>query len=158
VIIPFARVEIQEVMSFKVAQIDHVHVYVSDRYEAAQWYGRVLGLSIVEGHEDWAADPNGPLTISSDGGNTGLALFQRANPVPPAQRTTIAFRVDAEGFRGFLARLAEQPVYDEGGQQVAALEAIDHDHSFSVYFCDPYGNPYEITSYDYAALAATLKK
>ena len=102
----------------------------------------------------WADDPNGPLSISPDGGNTELALFQRPCAVPPAQRATIAFRVGGAGFQAFLARLAEHPVYDREGQQVTAQDIVDHDKSFSVYFCDPDGNPYELTTYDYAEVAA----
>lgn len=32
---------------FKVLQIDHVELFVPDRYEAARWYERVLGLEPV---------------------------------------------------------------------------------------------------------------
>jgi catechol 2,3-dioxygenase-like lactoylglutathione lyase family enzyme len=140
-------------MSFKVEQLDHVHVYVSDRAKAAEWYERVLGLTVVEKTKVWAEDPDGPLSISSDGGNTELALFQRPTDVPPAKRQTIAFRVDAAGFRAFLSRLDEHPVFDLEGRQVTAQDISDHQLSFSLYFCDPDGNSYEITTYDYAEIA-----
>ena len=61
---------------FRVLQIDHVELFVPDRYEAADWYKRTLGLDIVPGYEQWAADPRGPLMISSDDGSTKLALFE----------------------------------------------------------------------------------
>ena len=138
---------------FKVAQLDHVHVYVTDREAAAAWYKRILGLEIVGKFSSWADDPDGPLTISPDDGNTELALFQRPCAVPPAQRATIAFRVDGAGFKAFLARLNEYPVYDRDGRQVTAQDIVDHAMSFSVYFCDPDGNPYELTTYDYAEVA-----
>ena len=32
------------------------------------------------------------------------------------------------------------------------IEVVDHSVSFSIYFQDPYENPYEITSYDYEIL------
>ena len=32
---------------FKVLQIDHVELFVPDRYEAARWYERTLGLQVV---------------------------------------------------------------------------------------------------------------
>ena len=32
------------------------------------------------------------------------------------------------------------------------MEAEDHQVSWSLYFADPHGNPFEITSYDYATL------
>lgn len=34
-------------MTFRVEQIDHVELYVPDRYQAADWYHSVLGLEIV---------------------------------------------------------------------------------------------------------------
>lgn len=52
--------------TFRVLQIDHVELFVPDRHEAAEWYRRTLGLEIVPGYQDWAADPGGPLMISSD--------------------------------------------------------------------------------------------
>jgi catechol 2,3-dioxygenase-like lactoylglutathione lyase family enzyme len=131
--------------NFKVAQLDHVHVYVADRAKAAEWCERILGLTVVPEHAGWAADPRGPLTVSSDGGNTSLALFQH----DIADRTMIAFRVDGAGFKTFLGRLSEYPVYDRDGRQVTAQDVVDHEHSFSIYFCDPDGNPYELTTYDY---------
>ena len=132
---------------FKVEQLDHVHVYVADQYEAAVWYKEVLGLDILAEHESWARE-GGPLTISSDGGNTCLALFQRAREAGAAV-STIAFRVRGESFIAFLAGLEEREVLDEHGRRVTGGDVVDHDHSFSLYFCDPYGNPYELTTYEY---------
>jgi catechol 2,3-dioxygenase-like lactoylglutathione lyase family enzyme len=87
-------------VSFRVDQIDHVELFVPDRHEAAAWYQRVLGLNIVAEYEHWAADPRGPLMISSDGGHTKLALFQGT---PQGSRETagfhlVAFRVGAVNF------------------------------------------------------------
>ena len=65
---------------FKVLQIDHVELFVPDRYEAARWYERTLGLQVVPECEPWAVD-GGPLMISSDGGSTKLALFE-GQPAP----------------------------------------------------------------------------
>ncbi len=39
----------------------------------------------------------------------------------------------------------------------AGRAALDHDFAWSLYFSDPFGNPYEITSYDYGALSESLK-
>ncbi len=44
-------------MTFRVAQIDHVELFVPDRGEAAAWYAKVLGLHPLPGTERWAADP-----------------------------------------------------------------------------------------------------
>ena len=82
-------------MPFRVAQIDHVELFVPDRHAAAAWYSEVLGLAPLPGAEKWAADPGGPLMISPDGGRTKLALFQ-GNPQgnrPTAGFHRVAFRV-----------------------------------------------------------------
>lgn len=134
---------------FRVKQIDHVELYVPDQYTAAQWYQQVFGLEIVPGFEFWAAA--GPLMISSDGGHTKLALFKGEPPgfKSPIGFQRVAFHVDSQGFLTFLNRLAEHPVFDHDGNQAYSLEVVDHDLSYSLYFCDPYGNRYEVTTYDY---------
>lgn len=139
---------------FKVEQIDHIHVHVHDQYEAAAWYSEVLGLEILAEYEDWATG-GGPLTISSDGGNTSLALFQRARPGSVAL-STIAFRVGGEGFIAFLAGLKEREIRDVRGNRVTRADLVDHERSFSIYFCDPDGNPFELTTYDYQYVSERL--
>src|SRR2546427_8807431 len=61
---------------FRVQQIDHVEMFVPDRYEAARWYEATLGLHIVPEFEFWANGPGGPLMIAA--GTTKLALFAGA--------------------------------------------------------------------------------
>lgn len=136
---------------FRVDQIDHVELFVPDRREAAAWYGRILGLAVLPQYEHWAEDPGGPLMISSDGGSTKLALFQGT---PQGQRETagfrrVAFRVDAENFVRFLARLPQLDLIDDSGRPVTASHVTDHGRAFSVYFCDPSGHRLELTTYDY---------
>lgn len=140
--------------TFSVAQIDHVEVFVPDRYEAAAWYERVLGLRILRDFEFWATE-GGPLMISSDDGNTMLALFSGTpNGAPePVGHRRVAFRVGAAGFQQFLDRLEEAPVFDARDRQVTPRDVVDHGKSFSIYFCDPYGNRYEVTTYEYDAVA-----
>ena len=134
---------------FRVAQIDHVHLFVSDRREAAAWYERILGFKIVRDFEAWAV-PGGPLIISPDDGNTKLALFEskRADEPNTEPKKTVACRTDAEGFCRFLERLARHPVFDESGKSVSTLKVVDHDLAFSVYFNDSAGNSLELTTYD----------
>jgi catechol 2,3-dioxygenase-like lactoylglutathione lyase family enzyme len=95
--------------------IDHVELFVPDRYEAAGWYQRVLGLEILSAYEHWATAPGGPLMISSDDGSTKLALFegepQQSKPTAGFHR--VAFRADAEAFIALLRRLEELDLKDQ---------------------------------------------
>ncbi|MCV2356786.1 VOC family protein [Paucibacter sp. B2R-40] len=125
-------------------KIDHIHVYVSDRAAAEAWYGAVLGLSRIKALEFWAAD-GGPLTLSDLSGMVHLALFERQ---PERCRSTIALAANASDFLAWRAHLAAAlPV---------PVNLEDHQVSWSLYFNDPDGNPFEITSYDYAELASQL--
>lgn len=138
---------------FRVSQIDHVHVFVADRRAAARWYADVLGLEVCQEIE--SEDDGGPLVVSSDGGNTGLALF-KSRPGSARTSTTVAFRVGGRGFLEFLGRLASLEVAGAGGRALTAADVVDHDYCYSVYFDDPDGNPYELTTYDYDDVRARL--
>jgi catechol 2,3-dioxygenase-like lactoylglutathione lyase family enzyme len=132
----------------RVEQIDHVEVFVPDRREAARWYERVFGLEIMDGFEEWAAN-GGPLMVSS-GGGTKLALFEGE---PRGSRETVgfrrvAFRVGGEGFVEFLGKLPELGVESR---------VTDHDKAYSVYFPDPYGNDFEVTTYDHGYVSEHLR-
>ena len=142
---------------FTVIQIDHVELFVPDRYEAARWYERVLGLRVVPECEGWAAG-GGPLMISSDGGNTKLALFE-GQPIPSPQTAAfrrVAFRVTGEGFQEFVIRLPELALTDDRHRQVGAGSVVDHQQAYSIYFSDPYGHLLEVTTYDYEKTTALL--
>jgi len=141
-----------------VGPLDHVELFVRDRYEAASWYERALGLEIVEECRHWAENPNGPLMISSDGGATKLALFTGE---PQGARETagfhrVAFAVDARAFLAFLDRLSSLQLQDHQGRPVHADAVVDHQQAYSIYFADPYGHRLEVTTYDYEAVRAAL--
>jgi catechol 2,3-dioxygenase-like lactoylglutathione lyase family enzyme len=139
-------------MSFQVKHIDHVEIQVPDRYEAARWYDAVFGLKILKDFEFWAEPSGGgPLMVSSDGGTTKLAIFE-GEPTghrPPVGFERVAFNVDGDGFMDFLSRLDELELYNHQGERIASEHAVDHALSWSIYFSDPYGNRFEITTYDY---------
>jgi catechol 2,3-dioxygenase-like lactoylglutathione lyase family enzyme len=141
-----------------ICEIDHVEMFVPDRYEAARWYEQVLGLTIVPDYEEWAANPRGPLMISNDGGRTKLALFagEPQGPRPTSGFHLVAFRVDADGFIMFLARLNMLELKDHREQPVSAGAVVDHRKSYSIYFSDPYGHRLEVTTYEYEATRAAL--
>lgn len=124
--------------------IDHIHVYVGDRDAAEQWYARVLGLHRMPEFEYWAVD-GGPLTLADASGAVHLALFERT---PMQNRSTVALRVSATAFIAWQAHVRAELGHD--------VEIEDHVGSWSMYFADPDGNPYEITSYDVEAIAAAL--
>ena len=142
----------------KVVALDHVELFVPDRFEAASWYQRTLGLEIVEECRPWADNPQGPLMISSDGGITKLALF---TGTPQGARETagfhrVAFVADGKGFLAFLERLPGLALQDHQARPVRADAAVDHQAAYSIYFCDPYGHRLEVTTYDYDAVRAAL--
>jgi catechol 2,3-dioxygenase-like lactoylglutathione lyase family enzyme len=143
-------------MTFRVAQIDHVELFVPDRRAAAAWYAEVLGLAPLASAEKWAADPGGPLMISPDGGRTKLALFQGE---PQGSRPTagfhrVAFRVSGPDFLIFLGR-AERLGLGEGQLPV---RVVDHETAFSAYFADPYGHRLEVTTYDHEPVRAARRE
>jgi catechol 2,3-dioxygenase-like lactoylglutathione lyase family enzyme len=127
-------------------RIDHIHIYVSDRSAAEHWYRAVMGLTRVEEFAFWATD-GGPLTLANASGEIHLALFERPTQ---SRHATIAFGVTAEHFLAWREHLRGIPAL--------AVELADHSISWSLYFCDPDGNPYEITSYEYQSLAPQLGK
>ncbi len=123
--------------------IDHIHVYVPDREEAADWFHQVLGFNVVEALRTWATD-GGPLTIEDESGSVHLALFQREDIVPS---TAIAFGADATNFLEWKERLENKGIL---------LRCTDHELAWSVYFKDPFGNMYEITTNEHAAVSLVL--
>jgi catechol-2,3-dioxygenase len=127
-------------------RIDHVHVFVSDRARAERWYQDALGFVRVSGLELWM-DQGGPLTIANSAGTVHLALFERP---PQPCRSVIAFAVGKDDFlawRSHLSRVLGR-----------APELQDHQVTWSMYFSDPDGNPFEITSYDYSTLEPSLRR
>jgi catechol 2,3-dioxygenase-like lactoylglutathione lyase family enzyme len=138
-----------------VHRIDHIKVSVPDRYEAARWYQEVLGLRILHGSA-WdaaAALPGGPLFLGVDEtvDGTKVALLE-GDPVgenPPIGLTRAAFSVPAESFLRFLDRLEELELYDEAGERLTRRHVVDQWIAWSLYFNDPYGNRYELLTYEY---------
>ena len=89
--------------------------------------------------------------ISSDGGNTKLALFRGS---PQGSRETagfqlVAFRVGAAIFAQFVGKLPELDLTDHLGRPVTSDLVVDHEMAYSIYFCDPFGHRLELTTYDY---------
>jgi catechol 2,3-dioxygenase-like lactoylglutathione lyase family enzyme len=145
---------------FRVLPIDHVELFVPDRYEAAAWYLRILGLEIIPAYETWAADPRGPLMMSNDGGSTKLALF--TGPPQESRATAgfhrVAFRLSGAGFLDFLRRVEGLNLRDSDDRPVTANSVVDHDQAYSIYFSDPYGHRLELTTYESETVRSALRR
>ena len=124
--------------------IDHVHVHVSDRTASELWYARVLGLTRSKEYEFWAVG-DGPLTIQNSEGTVHIALFERS---PTKTHSTIALGVAADEYLEWMRHL-EQELNEPPKSE-------DHDASLSLYFTDPDGNPYEITTYEHEAVRQAI--
>ena len=140
---------------FRVAQLDHVELFVPERDAAAAWYARTLGLQIVPEYAPWAADPQGPLMIATARAGTKLALFagEPQGTRPTAGFYRVAFRVSRRDFEAFLAHVRESPVFGNRGEEARELVVRDHGAALSVYFRDPYGNQLEVTTYEVTPVA-----
>ena len=127
-------------MNPKLQNIDHIHVIVSDRQKALDWYNNILGLKPSK--EIIVLPKSGPLMIRNNEGNINIALFKGKSK---DNQAVIAFKVSGEQFINCHNTITHSLTEN--------LEVVDHDIQFSIYFEDPFGNPYEITSYDYDMLA-----
>lgn len=144
--------------TFRMGSLDHVHVRVPDRDEAARWYREHLGFEPVEEFAVWATEvERGPLQISADGGRTGLALFEIAegHPAQP-QETGIAFSVDAETFAAFVRALPGDAFRTAAGEALEAAHLVDFDRCWAIDLVDPWGNRYELNCYDYDVVLREL--
>jgi catechol-2,3-dioxygenase len=120
--------------------IDHIHINVTDRERAERWYKKILGLSRIQELEFWAGG-GGPLTLADASGRVHLALFESNN----VQNTTIALKVSSQGLAEWIDHLSRNGI---------DVEPVDHEVSWSIYFNDVDGNPFEITTYEYSGFKA----
>ena len=120
----------------KLEFIDHIHINVANRAAAEAWYRDYLGFVRDPAFESWVTD-KGPLTLVNSDGNIHLALFERAE----IQNTVIAFNVSASGLGEWIQHLQLEGI---------PVDPVDHDLSWSIYFRDLDGNPFEITTYEYS--------
>lgn len=138
-------------------RLDHVHIRVPDRAEAARWYSDKLGFEPVEAYDFWATDvPGGPLQISADGGETMLALFEAGDghPMIP-QETGVAFSVEADAFIAF-ARSLPCDIDHTPGVPLMVDHLVDFDLCWAFDLVDPWGNRYEVNCYEYDRIQADL--
>ncbi len=143
--------------TFRMGKLDHVHIRVPNRAEAAAWYAQHLGFEPVADYEFWATGfEGGPLQISADGGATMLALFEAGDGHPMvAQQTGVAFSVDADTFASF-ARSLPGEIHTPEGRALIADDVIDFDMCWAFDLADPWGNRYELNCYDYERVRTEL--
>ena len=149
--------DMADARAFRMGRLDHVHIRVPDRAEAAAWYAKHLGFEPVEQYDFWATGfEGGPLQISADGGKTMLALFQASEGHPMvAQTTGVAFSVDAETFISFTRSLPGE-INGPSGRPLVPNDVIDFDMCWAFDLADPWGNQYELNCYDYDRIKADL--
>jgi catechol 2,3-dioxygenase-like lactoylglutathione lyase family enzyme len=148
---------VAEFRAFRMGRLDHVHIRVPDRAEAAAWYAQHLGFEPVSEYDFWATGfEGGPLQISADGGKTMLALFQASDghPMIP-QQTGVAFSVDVEVFALFTRSLPGE-INTPSGRPLVANDMIDFDMCWAFDFADPWRNQYELNCYDYARVRTDI--
>lgn len=143
--------------TFRMGRLDHVHIRVPDRAEAARWYAEHLGFEPVAEYDFWASGfDGGPLQISADGGRTMLALFEASegHPMVP-QLTGVAFSVDADSFVSF-ARSLPRGIDSPRGEPLVVTDLVDFDLCWAFDLVDPWGNQYELNCYEYDRVEAAL--
>ncbi len=125
--------------------IDHIHVYVSNREKAAEWYKKVLGFQVNQTLAFWADNIHGPLTIEDPTGKIHLALFNCEDFTPS---TAIAFKAGGKEFLEWKSILEKENIL---------LRCTDHKVAWSVYFNDLDGNMHEITCYEHDYVTERLQ-
>ena len=134
--------------------IDHVHIEVKNREVAAHWYHRILGLNPDVKLADWAKHSAGPLILSTASSTAVLALFARESK-QASRDATIAFWVSGLNFITFVEKLDRYQLTHISQRMLIQSNVVDHRISQSIYFLDRDNNRIEVTTYDYALVAAT---
>ncbi|MDF2043237.1 MULTISPECIES: VOC family protein [unclassified Pantoea] len=127
----------------KIAEIDHIHLYVENIEQAETWYNKVLGFSRDNALYFWF-EQGGPLVIRNN--RASLSLFLRSTQLPGH---TVAFCVAASSFSELIPVLRDNKI---------PFTVSDHAVSMSVYFSDLSDNKIEITSYDYVDAKQILER
>ena len=136
-------------------KIDHIHIRVSDAAKAADWYSRVLWLAADTRYRHMQDGPHGVIMMANPSGTVRLAISQEEGAA--AFAGAIAFVVSGQDFLEWIDQLAGERVLNSEGQTIARDSVRDHGFFCSLSFVDPFGNPFEIVSYDHTWLAGKLK-
>ena len=142
---------------FRMGKLDHAHIRVPNRAEAAAWYSKHLGFEPVEQFDFWATGfEGGPLQISADGGDTMLALFEATEGHPLVrEQTGVAFSLDAAAFMAFVRSLPGE-INTPTGETLSPSHIVDFDLCWAIDLADPWGNKYELNCYEYDVIRSDL--
>ncbi|WP_028534151.1 VOC family protein [Paludibacterium yongneupense] len=136
-------------------KIDHIHIRVSDVTKAIAWYHRVLGLSADPRYKPLQDGEHAMTMMANPSGTVRLAVGQDAGTT--ALPGAVAFVVNGQDFLDWIDQLAGERVASRDGQNIARDSVRDHQFFCSISFVDPFGNPFEIVSYDHTWLSGKLK-
>lgn len=141
-----------------VLKIDHIHRYTEDKWEAAKWYEKHFGFTIMPEMEAHARSGTyTPLDVINKEGNIILALFTARNKSDMQSTSTIAMRTTAASFIQMIEQAKPYGFLKRNGDFLTKDDIIFHkpSHDVSVYFVDPWGNSIEIiTHYDHSVSQA----
>jgi catechol 2,3-dioxygenase-like lactoylglutathione lyase family enzyme len=124
---------------FKLQNIDHIAITVSNMERSIKWYQDVLGMEQVYA-DVWGAAPAMMML-----GSSGVALFPARTSTPespnktPLSMSHFAFRASRPDF---------EQAKEDLRQRGIEFEFKDHTVSHSIYFSDPDGYELEITTYE----------
>jgi catechol 2,3-dioxygenase-like lactoylglutathione lyase family enzyme len=142
---------------FRMGSLNHVHVVVPDRAEAAAWYREHLGFEPVSEARLWADVEGGPLHLSADGGRSGIAVFEASEGhATTTLELGAAFVVDAEQFVAFARGLDAGVFRAPDGKPLTREAIVDFDLCYAYDFLDPWGNRFELDCYDTEAVKRDL--
>lgn len=136
-------------------KIDHIHVRVTDTTKAIEWYQRVLGLTPDPRYRHMQDEPHGVTMVANPSSTVRLALCEDAESSTAIG--AVAFVVSGQEFMEWIDQLAGERVTNREGQTIARDSVYDHHFFCSLSFVDPFGNAFEVVSYDHTWLAGKLK-
>jgi catechol 2,3-dioxygenase-like lactoylglutathione lyase family enzyme len=128
-------------------RLDHVHLNVTDRAAAVDWYARVLGLRVFG-----EANPpdTHPLFLATARGTDHCVSLFVGTPAEGPNRN-VAFHADAQAFVAFANHLPQPDVIGHQGQPLTAADRHDYGMAITFDFLDLDGNHLELVTYDHDA-------
>ena len=140
-------------------KIDHIHIRVTDVPKALKWYQRVLAMAPDPRYKHMREGPHGAVMLVNANGAVRLAVSLAVNEDKSgnvSHQGAVAFVVGGQDFLEWIDQLAGERVTNSEGQTIARDSVRDHRFFCSLSFVDPFGNPFEIVSYDHTWLVGKL--